>query len=70
MPDHLSERDEMVLADIRHELASVYNEEGADIWLNARQQALGGMTALEAAAAGKAGHVFDLIERLAGGPLD
>ena len=70
MADRLSERDEMVLADIRHELASVYNDEGAEIWLNARQDALGGMTALEAALAGKASLVFSLIERLAGGPLD
>jgi hypothetical protein len=50
------------------QLSDVYTDEGIEIWLHGRQQALGGQRPLELLQGGKFEAVLTAIERLAGGP--
>lgn len=50
------------------QLSDVYTDEGIEIWLHGRQQALGGQRPLELLEGGKFEAVLTAIERLAGGP--
>ena len=50
------------------QLRDVYTDEGTEIWLHARQRALGGRRPVQALADGDLEAVLSLVERLAGGP--
>ena len=50
------------------QLSDVYTDEGIEIWLHARQRALGGRRPLDLLQEGQFETVLTVVERLAGGP--
>ncbi|QGS27338.1 DUF2384 domain-containing protein (plasmid) [Gordonia bronchialis] len=49
-------------------LSEVYEDEGIEIWLHARQRSLGGKSPLELLRNGQFDDVLEAVDRLAGGP--
>ena len=50
------------------QLSDVYTEEGIEVWLHARQRALGGRRPVDVLRDGEFETVLALVDRLAGGP--
>jgi transcriptional regulator with XRE-family HTH domain len=67
-PDGASRDRLLELGYVIEQLSDVYTDEGIEIWLHARQRALGGQRPLDLLQQGQFEEVLAVIERLAGGP--
>jgi hypothetical protein len=67
-PEGASRERLLELKYVIEQLTDVYDDEGIEIWLHARQRAFGGRPPLELLREGRFEEVLQVIERLAGGP--
>lgn len=67
-PDGTSRERLLELKYVIEQLSDVYTDEGIEIWLHARQRALGGNRPLDLLREGEFEAVLAAVERLAGGP--
>lgn len=67
-PDGASRERLLELKYVIEQLSDVYDDEGIEIWLHARQRAFDGRPPLDLLREGKFEDVLLIIERLAGGP--
>ena len=67
-PESLSRERLLELSYVIEQLSDVYDDEGVEIWLHARQRAFGGREPLELFREGKFAEVLQTVEGLAGGP--
>jgi transcriptional regulator with XRE-family HTH domain len=67
-PDGASRDRLLELKYVIEQLTDVYEDEGIEIWLYARQRALDGERPVDLLRAGRFETVLQLIDRLAGGP--
>lgn len=67
-PEGTSRERLLELKYVIEQLSDVYDDEGIEIWLHARQRAFDGHPPLELLQQGRFEEVLQVIERLAGGP--
>lgn len=67
-PEGTSRERLLELKYVIEQLSDVYDDEGIEIWLHARQRAFAGHPPLELLQQGRFEEVLQVIERLAGGP--
>lgn len=67
-PDGTSRERLLELKYVIEQLSDVYTDEGIEIWLHARQRALGGRRPLDLLREGEFEAILAVVERLAGGP--
>jgi len=67
-PEGTSRERLLELKYVIEQLADVYTDEGIEIWLHARQRALGGRRPLDLLQEGQFEAVLSAVEHLAGGP--
>lgn len=67
-PDGASRERLLELKYVIEQLSDVYTDEGIEIWLHARQRALGGRRPLDLLREGEFEAILAVVERLAGGP--
>lgn len=67
-PEGVSRERLLELKYVIEQLTDVYTDEGVEIWLHARQRALGGQRPLDLLREGRFEEILIEAERLAGGP--
>lgn len=67
-PEGASRERLLELKYVIEQLSDVYDDEGIEIWLHARQRAFGGQPPLDLLREGRFEEVLQVVERLAGGP--
>jgi hypothetical protein len=67
-PEGASRERLLELKYVIEQLSDVYDDEGIEIWLHARQRAFEGRPPLDLLRQGRFEEVLHIIERLAGGP--